>query len=269
MSRNAREMPLSETKIVSPSRSLTRFLGLVEVLAERRDAMRLSELSRALSSPKSSLLLLLQPMVAQGYLTRGPEGYRLGPVIFRLASDILSARDFSRLVRPYLEELVARGQESVFLATIDRKLQLVSYIEAIESPQPVRYSVPAGSTRPLYCSAAGRVLLAFQSDDWRERYLRKVKIKPMTEKTVTNISVLKKELDNIRRAGVAISIGEAIPGAAGIAAPIHAADGSVDSALLIAAPINRFERELPALRKLLEEVAARASGELGPSISRK
>ena len=104
------------------------------------------------------------------------------------------------------------------------------------------------------------MLLAHTEDQWREQYLKTVALKPMTDRTLTNRAELRKEIEKIRKTGLAISIGEAIPGAAGLAAPILDAQGKVPAALLIGAPVDRFERNLPSLRKLMKEVATQASG---------
>ena len=248
---------------VSSPRSLMRLLGLFAAIAKTESGLTLAKLSVALDSPKSSLLMLLRPLVARGYLIHEGGVYRLGAAIFRLASDILSTRNFPKLVRPFMEELVVRSQETVFLAVIDRAAAKVAYVEGIDSPQAIRYTTAVGSARPLYCSAAGKLLLAFQDDGWREHYLRTVQLKAMTPRTVTSRTALRKELEKIRKTGIAISIGEAIPGAAGMAAPIFNADKSVAAALLIGAPVDRFQRELEKLRGLVREVAAKASGMLG------
>lgn len=254
-------------KVINSPRSPTRLLGVFDAIAKTSEGMTLTKLSAALDSPKSSLLMLLRPLVAKGYLTHAGGLYRLGPAIFRLAANILSTRNFPKLVRPFMEDLVVRSQESVFLAVIDRERQEVSYIEGIESPQAVRYMAPVGSARPLYCSAAGRLLLAYQNHEWRERYLHSVQLKPMTKRTVTSREALRKELDKIRKAGFATSVGEAVAGAAGIAAPIFSIDGTVAAALLIGAPVDRFERRYSVLRALVKETAAQASGLFGPALS--
>ena len=241
-------------------RSLTRVLGLFGAIARAGDGMTLARLSAELESPKSSLLTLLRPLVAKGYLTHEGGLYRLGPAIFRLAADILSTRSFPKLIRPFMQQLVDRSQESVYLAVIDKSARCVTYVEGIDSSQPVRYMAPLGAPRPLYCSAAGRLLLAYSDDDWRESYVRTVQLKPMTERTLTSRAELRKELQTIRKTGLAISIGEAVPGAAGLAAPVFDTDGKPVAALLIGAPVDRFERELPALRKLMKEIATQASG---------
>jgi DNA-binding IclR family transcriptional regulator len=249
-------MPQAEN---SP-RSLTRVLGLFGAIARAPDGLTLARLSGDLVSPKSSLLTLLRPLVARGYLTHEGGVYRLGPSIFRLASDILSTRSFPKLIRPFMQQLVDRSQESVYLAVIDTKGRCVTYVEGIESPQPIRYMAPLGSPRALYCSAAGRLLLAYADEEWRDAYLRTVQLKAVTERTLTDRAELRKELEKIRKTGLAISIGEAVPGAAGLAAPVFDTDGKAAAALLIGAPVDRFERELPALRKLMKEVATQASG---------
>lgn len=246
-------------------RSLTRVLGLFGAMARTADGMTLARLSAELESPKSSLLTLLRPLVGRGYLTHEGGVYRLGPSVFRLASDILSTRSFPKLIRPYMQQLVERSQESVYLAVIDKNARCVTYVEGIESPQPVRYMAPLGAPRALYCSAAGRLLLAYADREWREQYVRTVKLTPVTERTLTSRTGLRRELEKIRKAGIAVSIGEAVPGAAGLAAPVFDADGNAAAALLIGAPVDRFERKLPVLTKLMREVAAQASGIIGVS----
>jgi IclR family transcriptional regulator, acetate operon repressor len=244
-------------------RSVMRVLRLFEAVAAARDGKTLAQLSVQLGSPKSSLLLLLRPLVASGYLLHVENRYRLGSAAYRLASDILATRDLAQLMGPYMEELVTRTRESVFLAILDREARLVTYADRIDSPQAIRYSAPIGSMRPLYCSAAGLVLLAFQDDEWIERYLKSTSMKPLTPDTVVSKTVIRANLEKIRRDGMAVSIGEAVPGVAGLAAPIADPDGGVSAALLIGAPAERFQAELPMLRKVMKDVAQRASGAVG------
>jgi len=237
-----------------------RLVALFESLAKSEEGVSLAELSATIRAPKSSLLGILRSMVTAGYMEHGHGLYRLGPKSFRLAADILSTRSFPKLIRPFMQQLMERSRESVYLAVIDKAARCVTYVEGIESTQPIRYMAPLGSPRPLYCSAAGRLLLAYADEDWRNDYLRTVQLKAMTERTLTHRAGLRKELEKIRKTGLAISIGEAVPGAAGLAAPVFDTDGKPAAALLIGAPVDRFERELPALRKLMKEIAMQASG---------
>ncbi len=87
---------LAPDRDVTGPRSLTRLLGLFDVLSMTPDGMSLAELNVTLESPKSSLLNLLRPLVAEGYLIHSAGQYRLGPSIFRLAASVMSAWNFPR-----------------------------------------------------------------------------------------------------------------------------------------------------------------------------
>jgi DNA-binding IclR family transcriptional regulator len=242
------------------ARSALRLVALFEALAKSEEGVSLAELSTSIGAPKSSLLGILRSMVAVGYMEHSHGLYRLGPKSFRLAADILAVRRFPNLVRPILQELAAKSGETVFLVVLDHAAQRITYADIIDSGNPVRYTVPTGTTRPLYVSSGGQMLLAYQEPAWVDAYIRSTRLEPLTPRTITDPKELRDRLATIRREGFSISLGETVPGAAGIAAPIFNADGSVTAGLLIGAPIDRFEQELPELKRLLREATMRAAG---------
>ena len=244
----------------SSGRSSARLVAALEALTRAEEGMGLAELSLAVGAPKSSLLGILRSLVRLGYLAHAHGLYRLGPRSFRLAADMLAVRRFPSLVRPVLQDLHAQTEETVFLVQLDDVARRVTYVEGIDSPNPVRYTVPTGTTRPLYVSAGGLMLLAFQDPGFIDTYLRAVPLDPLTPRTITDVGKLRQRLQTIRREGFGVSIGETVPGAAGIAAPIFNADGSVTAGLLIAAPIERFEKQLPRFKRLLQDATSIVSG---------
>ena len=127
--------------------------------------MSLAAISTALESPKSSLLALLRPMVASGYLELADNRYSLGPVTFQLSADVLAMRSFPKIMRSFLQELADRSNESVYLAAIDRQSEVVTYIEGVESQRVLRYATPTGSVRPLFVSSACRSTM--RASCWR------------------------------------------------------------------------------------------------------
>jgi DNA-binding IclR family transcriptional regulator len=237
-----------------------RLVALLETLAKSEEGVSLAELSTTIGAPKSSLLGILRSMVASGYMEHGHGLYRLGPKSFRLAADILAIRRFPNLVRPILQDLAAKSGETVFLVMLDRLARRVTYADIIDSANPVRYTVPTGTTRPLYVSAGGLMLLAYQEPAWVDAYIRATRLEPLTARTITDPKQLRERLALICREGFSISLGETVPGAAGVATPIFNADGSVTAGLLIGAPIDRFEQEVPELKRLLREATTRVSG---------
>lgn len=256
---NTRTSPDPSTVKAAP-RSVTRVLSLFGMLTQYEAGVTLSELSGMLHSPKSSLLLLLRPLVAEGYLLHENSRYRLGPTIYRLASTISATRNLSSLIRPYIAEVASTLSESVYLAVIDRTQAVCSYIEGTDCPQAVRFVLPLGQARPLYSTAAGRVLLAWQDKAWIDSYLRRIKLVPATERTIDTKVGLRAELAKIRDQGYAETLDEGHAGASGVAAPILDSDGQIWAALLVAAPSHRYRQNAKLAVRTLLSVAGRASG---------
>jgi DNA-binding IclR family transcriptional regulator len=240
-------------------------LGIFGAIAQSPEGLSLAELSSRLESPKSSLLTLLRPMVADNFLVHADSRYTLGNESFALATNILSARKFSSVVRGLMIELQRECPETIILAVMDRGAQTVVYMDVLESPQLIRYSVPSGTVRPLYTSAAAQLLLAYQDEKWREQYLKRTKLKPLTARTITDVAQLRKKLALVARTGLSVSVAEAVEGASGVAAPIFGADGNILGALLIAGPVNRYNRDGQRWGNFAKDFAARASRAVGYS----
>jgi IclR family acetate operon transcriptional repressor len=250
----------SSAREITGPRSLTRLLGLFDALAKSGGGMTLAELNTVLESPKSSLLNLLRPLVADGYLNHDDGRYRLGPTIFRLAANIMSVWNFSNVIRPYLEDLQQRSRESVYLGVLDRAAKAITYVDSIDSPHLVRYSVPVGAVRPLYCTAAGRVLLAFAESEFQEDYLRSTKLEARTDRTVSSRKALRAELDRILKTRLSVSVGEMFPESAAVAAPIFGAHGRIVAAMAVGGPSERLQPRIEELKPIIADVATRASG---------
>lgn len=252
------EEDLAPERDAGGPRSLTRLIGLLDALSHAPAGMSLAELNVALDSPKSSLLNLLRPLVSEGYVVHDGSTYRLGPAIFKLASGVLSAWNFPKLVRPFMDELSARTQETVLLAVISRVARVMTYVDIVDSPKPVRYQIPVGTTRPLYAAVAGRLLLAWADEPWRDAYLASVTLRARTAIPMNRAS-LRRELNRIRSEGISWAIDAYSKGLSAIAAPVFDAHGKCVASLNIAGPSERFRSELEFLKAAVKEVAVKAS----------
>jgi IclR family transcriptional regulator, acetate operon repressor len=252
----------SPDRDVTGPRSLARLLGLFDVLSLMPNGMSLAELNVTLESPKSSLLNLLRPLVSEGYLIHSAGVYRLGPSIFRLAAGVMSAWNFPKMIRPFMEELVDRTGESALLSVLNRESEVLTYVEIVDSPHPVRYQIPVGTTRPIYASTAGRLLLAFTEKAWRDQYVTTVAFKVKTAIPITRAS-LTRELEKIRSEGVSSSIDGYSVGLAAVAAPVFDGEGRCIASLNVAGPSDRFRHDLDNLKAIVKDVASRASGVVG------
>ena len=240
-------------------RSLMRVLKTFSLLSRAPRGISLSELTAALNTPKSSLLNLVRPLVADGYLVNEAGSYRLGPAVFRMSAAVLSTWNFAKTIRPFMEELSGRTEETVLLGVLNAEAGVLTYVETIDSPHPVRYHLTAGTTRPLYASSAGRLLLAYADAAWLDDYLASLVIKAKTARPITK-TWLRAQLAKIRESGIEWALDHYLLGLASIAVPVLDGDGRCIASLSIAGPSDRFRSDLDKLIPIVQAVAARASG---------
>lgn len=238
-------------------------MQIYELLAVSAGGMTLTEISSELGAPKTSLLNLLPPLVAAGYLVQADGRYALGPRMFGLAATVMRHPQFMLLARPYMVELAESLQETISLAVLDPVSNVAVYVDGIDSPFPLNYTVPVGRTRALYASVAGKVLLAFQSDEYIKAYLGATRLVPRTGRTITSKTVLKKELDKIRKEGVAATVEESSEGISGFAAPIFDREGSIVAAMAVGGPTPRMLSKKARCAAEVKAVALRVSALLG------
>lgn len=239
-------------------RAAHRVVDILELLAASRQGLALRDVSAQLEAPKSSLLSLLRTLTARGLLEHTPTGaYRLGPRALALGGGPAARRELSEVARPALLELMRRTGETVFLGVLAGDGQAVVYVDKVESEQIIRYSAGVGDRRPLHATSTGKTILAFLPEARREEILAALPLVSHTEQTVTSRSALRQTLDDIRRAGVCVSLDEMVRGASGVAAPIFDRHGECVAACTIAAPTDRLQ---PQIQPFCDEVrrAARA-----------
>jgi DNA-binding IclR family transcriptional regulator len=237
--------------------SVGRIFAILETLSQSNSGASLSELAVRTDAPKTSLVGLLAGLTAERCLLRDAAGrYFLGPRFLSLAMQAISGRELLTLARPVLEKLVEETGETAVLGALVPDADLAIYLDKVESSNPIRYAVTVGERRHLYCTALGKVLLAYFEPDRLKRYLKATPLKRFTPTTITKASNLKADLAGIRQQGLSYTSDERISGASGIGAAIFSADGGVVAALAIAGPSERLRLNTVAIAKAVKRAAA-------------
>lgn len=233
-------------------KSADRVFDLLELLAGTGRAMSHAELSRRTAIPKGSLTALLRNLVARGYVEylQRTQDYRLGERAYELARRGAHHRDLVRLGQPWLDDLVRVTGESAVLTVL--RDDMAERIAAAETRRAVLYTTHVGVLSPLYTTSGGKILLAWLPPAEREAYLRKVSLRPRTEKTIRSVTLLRRQLGVIRDEGVAWSWGEFTAGLVGVSVPVLDVHGRAIAALGITLPESRFDesREKALLQAL-------------------
>ncbi|MCS7236403.1 MAG: IclR family transcriptional regulator [Armatimonadota bacterium] len=245
------------------TQAVARALDVLWAFAEG-GAMGVSELSRRIALPKSTVHRLLEPLVARDLVVQDPATgrYRLGPGVFRLGSAFAKSLDVRQAALPAMHELARRTGETVNLNIRQGAYRVC--VEKVDSVQDVRHFVELGRPLPLFAGASGKVLLAYADTDVLAAVLRG--LRPLTGRTVTDPDRLQAQLARIRRQGYAVSWNERVEGAAAVSAPVRDAAGTVVAGLTVSGPTYRFSAtRIRELVPMVVEAAAEVSSRLGYS----
>src|SRR4029077_13350105 len=114
------------------------------------------------------------------------------------------------------------------------------------------------------CTALGKVILAALRPDQLERFLARLELKPSTDRSITEIPTLLREIEEVRRAGMAFDDGEFNPEVRCVAVPVRDFTGQTIGALGISGPIWRLSiQTLQERAEPVREAAMELSRNIG------
>jgi DNA-binding IclR family transcriptional regulator len=244
--------------------SVGRAIQLLDCFTRETPELRLTDLSNALEMSKAQVLRIASTLEMGGYLLRDPQTkrYRLGIRLFQLGMLVQQQIDLRRIVHPYLEDLVARADESARL--------IVPYddgpicLDLVESRQATRVFAQLGQRMPWNAGTSPKLILAFLPDERRERILKQNQFERYTERTVTDPDILREELHEIRQKGYHIGRRDLDQDATGISAPLFDHDGQIVGTINFSVPVSRVsERRIEELLQLVIDAAHEISLQLG------
>ncbi len=233
---------------------IERATDILEILAE--GAATLTEICFRTGLPKGTAFRILSSLAYGDRVLKDPltNRYVLGPGTWRLAqaaSDSLGP--LALVARP---ELTALWQATTETVTLNMRMGLERVcIAELRSPHPLLHTAGIGSRIPLHVGASGKVILAYTEAEQRERILDLLTYEPITSSTISHRQALVDELALVRARGWAVSMGERIPGAAGVSVPVCGASGLVMSLSLLGPAERLTDDRRTELAAVLQETA--------------
>jgi IclR family KDG regulon transcriptional repressor len=219
-----------------------------------------SEIAQATGLHKATAHRIMMTLLNGGFLERTPDGekFRLGLRMVELGLGALRDLDLRQAAFPYMQQLVERFNETCDLGIFDRGRVL--YVEVVHSEHSLTIAARVGRHLPTYCTASGRVFLAFLPPAVVEPILNGP-LMACTAKTITSPVKLREELEATRQRGYALDDEEFEEGIRAVSAPIWDIDGNVIAALSMPGPSNRITPErIPEIAQALVEAAEAVSG---------
>lgn len=234
---------LSAMRNTGSVQSVARTLVLLKAFTPQEPWLGLSQLARKVQLPVSTVHRLAQSLVEGGMLTRDSAGrYSVGPELYAIGTLYLHSTNIREASTPVLKLLNDLTSESINVSILAKSHVVLIMKE--ESKHAFRVAQQVGSVYPAYASSMGKALLSQFSEGQIDELYPHEQFMPLTEHTVTNRTLLKRELEEVRRQDVAFDLEGSYLGVVCVASPIRDASGNAVAAMSISGPLVRMEPQL-------------------------
>ena len=236
--------------------SLERAFAILEEVARHREGINLADLSKAVGLHNSTTFHLVKTMTQLGYITqlRDSKRYRIGSRLFTLAAGALEENSFLAVATPVLETLTREtGEVGHFAIRSGNEIVVIARTAGSGLLQMVDRT---GGQRPAHATALGKVLLAALNDAQIRQFLGPEPLRKFTAKTIVERNALLREIEEVRRKGIAYDDGEFDAEIRCVAVAVHDFAGRVAGAVGISGPVWRLS--LQSLQDKVQHVRAAA-----------
>ena len=244
--------------------TIDRLMLILNCFSDHEPELSMTDISQRIGLTTSTTHRLLTSMAFHGLLSRAPDGrrYRPGYKFIHLAAIIEQSDTLQQQARPLLESLSKETGETAVLMVRDN--QWAVCLDRVDSAQSLRLAMTVGERIPLHAGSSAKILLAYLEPAEIEAYITTHGLPAIGKNTITDPQTLRQNLQQIRQQGVAISIQERDPGAAGLTAPIFDQAEQMIAAIGIVGPVSRLTPPLITKYKpRVQQAAAQLSQQQG------
>jgi IclR family transcriptional regulator, pca regulon regulatory protein len=220
--------------------SLARGLRVIESFEGYCEGRSIVEIARSTGLSRASIRRILLTLELLGYVDRSRQVYKLKTQTLRLGFSYLSSSSVVEAARPVLERITEALRESSSMSMLDGGE--IVYVARSAASRVLSAGLSVGSRLPAYCTSMGRVLLAALPDSELSAYLRGLKPKSYTPKTVVKIADLRKAILKVRKCGYAIVNEELEAGLRSVAVPVFTRSNRIVAAINVGTHVSRVDR---------------------------
>lgn len=241
------------------------FSILEHIVQGQNEGVTYSEIVSDLDLPKSTVHRILKDLLELGYLNYNQETKKYSGSLHlaALGAEVMAHFKLRDHLRPYLLEIHRETHHTTNMGIIDGSVGV--FLEKIESRDfGIKLFSEIGKTFPLHCTGLGKVLLAFSPEDTVSRILKPA-FEPLTEKTITDPGLFRKELERVREQGYAVDDEEITRGIMCVASPIFGLQGELVCAISLTFPAyikeeRGIEPEIAKIKKYGELISQSFGG---------
>jgi DNA-binding IclR family transcriptional regulator len=237
-------MAASKTRTVP---ALYNALKIIELLADSKHGLSLTDLTQMCGLSKSTVHYLLVTLERCGYVRKDNRAgrYMAGIKLLAVANAALQNLALRQRTAPHLFSLRLKTGLGVHLAIYEHQEAMV--IAKLDSSER-RLASWVGKRMDLHCTGIGKAILAYLSQDEREDVIKRYGLARKNDNTLCNRKRLLADLDQVVRMQYALDDEEDELGMRCIGVPIIGPDHRPIAAVSISGSISELTPErIPAL----------------------
>ncbi len=234
------------------SKIVKRTLDFIELFAEERRPLSLSEISRLLDIPMSSCFDVVRSLQERGYLYEIGQraGYYPTQRIVRVAASISENDPILLRAGLLLKALRDEFDETVSLAQSTGRQG--KYLLVYDASHPLRFTARVGDElRSVYATSIGKAVLSTLSPDELDEVLAGP-LTPLTEHTITDPARLRQDIAKGEARGLFINREESAPAIITLTSRFRW--NRADYFVTMAGPIYRLEPRLDEVEARLKAI---------------
>ncbi|ARK32303.1 IclR family transcriptional regulator [Halalkalibacter krulwichiae] len=240
---------------------LKTLVNAIDVLSIFEEEVELtpSEIEHRVKMNRTNLFRILYTLRQGGVLECDPETgkYRIGMKLVHLSSLYLKRLDIRTISHPHLVELRDSLNETVHLVVMNN--ERATFVDKVESGGELDINMGSyvGWSAPLYCTASGKLLLSFESDEKVVQYASTETMKRYTHNTLTTKKEFLDSIAEIRELGYAMDKEEMVEGLTCISCPIVDENQKVLAAISVSGATTRMKSKHDFVLTQLFETATK------------
>lgn len=267
MKQKSASASIKEKNLEGPSSmgTVSRVLKLLSVLADSTSSITVKDVVEQTQLPPSTVHRLLNLLIKDGFAEGALEdrSYAIGPQFYRVAARVVDRVAPPQVAKKTLENIAARYNETVLYGMYLPTEQAVSFESRADGKQRLQYQIDKHKPLSLIWGASGKCILAFLAKETVREALSAEVTSSATGEPPPCIEKLEQELALIREQGYAVSEGEKLHDARGIAAPVFGPRGVIGCICLTSPKSRTLDDSIEAIGLAISAYARTLSQELG------
>lgn len=240
--------------------SVQRAIDILNCFQSDKDQLSLTQISETLDLNKSTVHGIVNTLRNNDYMSQSETGKYL------LGSALLNKSVHSKSLQE--ERLSQAGHDPIALLSNQTNSSTCLFFFHYKTPYLLQSVAPENAlyqfkgdfnNTPLYSSASGKLALSLMSEQALDTYLVHCPFRNLSPFTITDLSVLKEHLEEIRKKGYSMELEEVYEGIASVSVPIYEGGDMIGSLSItntsqfIQRHFDRLLRDLQDASRKIEE----------------